>query len=547
MKKMYTFILGLFFTSIAFAQPLTSQWIKKADGVDFTWFVGAGCNNSPATCPGLNDVTSIAYNPATDRLLVSKRNDRIFILNPATGAQVGTLNTTGWGAESFKANKIRVTEDGVIYAFSMALGAGQCKIYRWADQTSTPTLCADFAVTERTGDAFGLSGTGNNTILYASGAGATSNAINIYMLNTVNGNNFFVESKINIPTNGVQWANRAIEPITNSLTSDLWLNMGGGPARRITVGSKTGDTRTGTLAFSTTDGVGNGQASNGYGGLKLLTTTNNNKFLIFAGGNNANAGVRTTILNVTNEAAVTTYGIDSLGDAASFVTNGNGSGDAATKNNGDGTYTIFSLSTNNGILATKTDASVLPVTISSFTVAKRNKTVAVSWTTETESNNKGFEVQKSINGKDFSTIGFVATKANNGSSNQNISYAFEDNKLIAGRSYYRLKQIDKDGKYSVSSVQLIEFALTNNFTVKALENPVRNQIALNVKSMDARRIQINVTNAIGMIVYTKQINVVAGESNFAIPTTQLPKGTLFVQVKDVNNKLEETTLQVIKL
>jgi hypothetical protein len=535
MKKMYTFILGLLFTSIAFAQPLTSQWIKKADGVDYVWFTAD------------NNVVSIAYNPATDRLLVSKRNDRIFIVNPATGAEVGQLTTTGWGTEAFKANKIRVTEDGVIYAISLATGAGQCKIYRWADQTSTPTLCADFTVTERCGDSFGLSGTGNNTILYASGSGTSSNAINIYMLNTVNGTNFFLESNINIPTTGSQWANRAVEPVTNSLTSDLWLNMGGGPARRITVGAKSGNTRTGTLAFSTTDGVGNGQASNGYGGLKLLTTTNNNKFLIFAGGNNANAGVRTTMLNVTNEASVTTYGIDSLGDAPSYVTNANGSGDAAIKNNGDGTYTIFSLSTNNGILATKTDASVLPVTISSFNVAKRNKTVAVSWTTETESNNKGFEVQKSINGKDFSTIGFVATKANNGSSNQNIRYAFEDNKLIAGRSYYRLKQMDKDGKYSVSNIQLIEFALTNNFTVKALENPVRNQIALNVKSMDARRIQINVTNAIGMIVYTKQINVVAGESNFTIPTTQLPKGTLFVQVKDVNNRSEETTLQIIKL
>jgi hypothetical protein len=538
MKKLYTFIVGFLFASMAFAQPLTSQWIKRA-GVDYVWFVTSGA--------GLNDVTSIAYNPVTDRLLVAKRNDRIFIINPATGAEIGTLNTTGWGTEAFKANKIRVTEDGVIYAFSMTTTAGgTCKIYRWADQTSTPTLCASFTVTERCGDSFGMSGTGANTILYASGAGTTSNSINIYMLNTLDGVSFSLESKINVATTNQQWANRTVEPVTNGLNSDLWIKMGGGPARRITVGDNVSNVRTGTLAFATTDGLGNGQASNGYGGLKLLTTPNNNKFLIFAGGNNTNANVRTKVLNVTNETTVTTYGLDSLGDVTTYVANTNGSGDAATKDNGDGTYTIFSLFTNGGLLATTTTTSILPVTISSFNVAKRNKAVSVTWTTETEINNSGFEIQKSTNGIDFSTIGFVATKAYNGSSSQKLGYAFQDNRLIAGKSYYRLKQVDQDGKYSISNIELIESALTNNLTVMVLENPVRNQIALNVKSIEANRIQINVTNALGMILYTKQINIAAGESNLTIPTTALPNGLLYLQVNDVNNRSEKTTLKIVK-
>jgi len=480
--------------------------------------------------------------------LVSKRNDRIFIINPATGAEVGQLNTTGWGAEAFKANKIRVTEDGVIYAFSMATTpGGLCKIYRWADQTSTPTLCASFTVTERCGDSFGMSGTGTNTILYASGAGTTTNSINIYMLNTSDGVSFSLESKINVATTNQQWANRTVEPVTNGLSSDLWIKMGGGPARRITVGENVSNVRTGTLAFATTDGVGNGQASNGYGGLKLLTTPNNNKFLIFAGGNNSNANVRTKVLNVTNETTVTTYGLDSLGDVTTYFANANGSGDAATKDNGDGTYTIFSLFTNGGLLATTTTTSILPVTISSFNVAKRNKAVAVTWTTETENNNAGFEVQKSMNGKDFNTIGFVASKSSNGYSNLSLGYTYQDNKLTVGKSFYRLMQIDKDGKNSFSDVQLIEHSLTNNLAVKALENPVRNQIALNVKSMDARSIQINVTNATGMRLYTKQINVAAGETIVTVPTAGLTKGILIVHVNDVNNSSEATTLKMINL
>lgn len=50
-----------------------------------------------------------------------------------------------------------------------------------------------------------------------------------------------------------------------------------------------------------------------------------------------------------------------------------------------------------------------------------------------------------------------------------------------------------------------------------------------------------------MIVYTKQISIAAGESNYTIPTNLLPKDTFFVQVNDVNNNAEKTTLKVIKL
>ena len=535
MKKMYTLILGIILSFVGYAQPLTSQWVKLANATDYAWFTND------------NNVASIAYNPATDRLLVSKRNDRIFIVNPATGAEVGQLNTTGWGTESFKANKIRVTSDGVIYAISLATGAGQCKIYRWADQASTPTLCADFTVTERCGDAFGISGTGNNTILYASGSGTTSNAINIYMLNTVNGLNFFVESNINIATTNVQWANRTVEPVSNSLTSDLWFNMGGGPARRVTVGTKSGNTRTGTLAFATTDGVGNGQASNGYGGLKLLTTSNNNKFLIFAGGNNSNAGLRVKMLNVTDEALVTTYGIDSIGDASIYVSNANGTGDAAYKDNGDNTFTIFQLSTNNGLQATKTDAGVLPVNISSFNASLKNKSVLISWTTLSETNNKGFEIQKSVNGKDFSSIGFMNSKTLNGTSNEALNYSFDDSKLLNGKSYYRLKQLDKDGKFSLSNIQVVEYTTKGMLTVKALENPVRNNIGLSIQTAEKKNIQINITDASGKVVYGKFYTVTVGDNTIILPTIQLPKGSLFVTVKDVENNNEVTTLQLIKL
>jgi hypothetical protein len=318
---------------------------------DYTWFTND------------NNVASIAYNPVTNKLLVSKRNDRIFVVNPITGAQEDTLKTTGLGAESFKNNKIRVTSDGVIYGISLATAPGAAKIYRWASQTDAPTECASFTVTERCGDAFGLSGKGASTVLYASGAMVTNNAFTIYILSTTDGVAFTTESRVvmtSAPTAGLAWANRAIEPDGTGVNAPLWINGGGFNARKITLSAKdaTG-VRTGTVVTTIEDGTGAGQASVGYGGTRLFTTTNNQKFLVLAGGNNGIAGTKMTALNVTNEAAPLTFGVDSLNTQANYVTNGNGTGDVAFKDNGNNTFTVFYLSTNNGIAAT-TSRTITP-------------------------------------------------------------------------------------------------------------------------------------------------------------------------------------------
>jgi hypothetical protein len=449
-----------------------------------------------------------------------------------------------------------VTSDGVIYAASLATGAGQWTIYRWATQASNPTLAASIAVTERTGDAFSISGSGTNTILYGSGAGnagGVAGSINIYMLNTFNGLNFFQESKINVVTSGgvSQWANRAIDPVTNSLTSDLWITAGGGPARRITVGPRSGDVRVGTAVFAIADGVGNGQASVGYGGMRHLTTPNNKKFLIFAGGNNSNAGTRMTTLLVTDEENVTTYGKDSLyrgedPSSVSYVTNANGTGDAAYKQEANGEYTVFYLSTNNGIQATKTGLEILPVNLSLFNASLRQQGALLNWTTTTENNNSGFQIEKSVNGTDFASIGFVASLANGGNSNQALQYEFADNKLGEGISYYRLKQIDKDGKSTLSAVRHVQRAFSSSFSARVRNNPVMNELNLNVNSDAPGSVQIVLTNASGVRILNTVSTINAGENNIILSATNLPKGVYYVTVGETTGKNQKTTLKILK-
>jgi hypothetical protein len=535
MKKLYLSIFAIALTATSLQAQFTNLWKKMANGVDYSWF---------SSSTNANNVASLAYNPATDKLLVSNRNSQVYIINAATGAQEGTLNLTGLGSESFKFNKIRVTDDGVIYGISLVTGAGQCKIYRWDNQTAVPSLCADFTVTERCGDAFGLAGTGTNTVLYASGSGTTANAFNIYILNTTNGSNFSVESKVTMtssPTTNQQWANRTVEPETVGLNSAIWIKGGGYNARKISVGANVGGVRSGTVVTTIADGTASGQASLNYGGMKLVTLSTGLKYLGFAGGNTAATGTTMRLLNVTDEANITTYGTDVLVDAASYSTNSNGTGDVAYKNNNDASYTVFSLSTNNGIWASKSGFT-LPVELTAFTAALKKDGVQLNWTTATEITNKGFDVERSLNGTTFSAIAFVRSKAE-GASNAAIQYTFVDNRAVKGTVYYRLKQIDNDGRSRYSPIEKVFVAANEGFSIASLGNPVKESIRLQVNNTSERTVQLQVTTSTGAVVYNRQVKLAAGEVNITVPVSGAATGLLFVTVSDKENK---QVLRIVK-
>jgi photosystem II stability/assembly factor-like uncharacterized protein len=89
------------------------------------------------------------------------------------------------------------------------------------------------------------------------------------------------------------------------------------------------------------------------------------------------------------------------------------------------------------------DPTPLPVKLQSFTYTVSGQDVHLNWITSSEVNNKGFEVEKNINGN-WSNIGYVN---GSGNSNQQHSYKFEDKKAGNGRYSYRIKQIDYNGNY----------------------------------------------------------------------------------------------------
>ena len=95
------------------------------------------------------------------------------------------------------------------------------------------------------------------------------------------------------------------------------------------------------------------------------------------------------------------------------------------------------------------ETKALPVELTSFTVSTNGNNILLNWTTATELNNLGFQVQRSINKQDWGSLGFINGK---GTSSEISNYAFEDKNISSGKYYYRLKQVDNNGTFQYSDI-----------------------------------------------------------------------------------------------
>jgi hypothetical protein len=89
----------------------------------------------------------------------------------------------------------------------------------------------------------------------------------------------------------------------------------------------------------------------------------------------------------------------------------------------------------------------LPVELASFTANVFTRDVKLNWTTETEINNSGFEIERAEVGSQNSEFRKISFVSGNGTKNTPTDYSFEDKKLNTGKYNYRLKQIDYNGNF----------------------------------------------------------------------------------------------------
>ncbi len=182
--------------------------------------------------------------------------------------------------------------------------------------------------------------------------------------------------------------------------------------------------------------------------------------------------------------------------------------------------------------------SALPISLLSFKGERVGNSNVLTWSTATEINNQGFEVQYSFNGKDFRGLGFVNSQQKSGNSSSVLNYKYIDNKGFGGNVFYRLMQVDKDGKYNYSNVVLIKGDKINALSlIGVYPNPAKDKLNLIVSSPVNNNINIVISGLAGKIVQRRAFSVIDGGNNLDLDISSLSAGTYFIKAIGENGSL----------
>lgn len=167
---------------------------------------------------------------------------------------------------------------------------------------------------------------------------------------------------------------------------------------------------------------------------------------------------------------------------------------------------------------------IIPVELTSFAANVSDGKVKLSWTTASEKNNRGFEIQRS-NGSEFSTLTFVEGK---GTTTERQSYSFVDDNPGFGVVKYRLKQIDFNGTYTYSNV--IEVDVTSPMTFDLAQNypnPFNPTTTIRYTIAKAANVSLVIYNVLGEEILTLVNNQFTepGIYNVVFDASNLASGT----------------------
>lgn len=176
------------------------------------------------------------------------------------------------------------------------------------------------------------------------------------------------------------------------------------------------------------------------------------------------------------------------------------------------------------------DCSSVPVTLLNFNGERRTGYNILSWTTATEVNNAGFELERSNDGLSFSKIASIASKSANGNSNQQLSYSFNDYNQLIVNAYYRLKQLDKNGKFYYSAVVLIKAGKATQIEIVSIyPNPVKNELNIKIASPLNDKVELQLTDVSGKVLVRREVSLMSGDNVFNIPVAQFAQGVYLIK------------------
>ncbi len=185
---------------------------------------------------------------------------------------------------------------------------------------------------------------------------------------------------------------------------------------------------------------------------------------------------------------------------------------------------------------------LIPVELTSFSATMNDDNVELNWITSTETNNQGFEIERSqlsnVNGQmDWKKIGFVE---GHGTTTESQAYSFTDKNVVAGKYNYRLKQIDYDGTFEYSNVIEVEVTTPSTFSLEQnYPNPFNPSTMIGYHLPASSNVTLNIYDVLGNEV-AKLVDEYKPAGSYSVEFNanshsgevwNLPSGTYFYQLK----------------
>lgn len=185
-------------------------------------------------------------------------------------------------------------------------------------------------------------------------------------------------------------------------------------------------------------------------------------------------------------------------------------------------------------------AVTLPVELLAFSGSVSHDQVILEWQTSSELNNQRFEVERSIAGMPFETVGTVAGA---GTSQKIQQYTFTDAAPAWSMNTYRLRQVDFNGDFTYSNRIELTLQTDNPPPAYAYPNPVLSEeVFVEYASKEAETLKISLLDMHGRVLLQQTTDVPAGNSTLTLPVGALERGMYVISL----NGRQQTYLPVLR-
>ncbi len=186
------------------------------------------------------------------------------------------------------------------------------------------------------------------------------------------------------------------------------------------------------------------------------------------------------------------------------------------------------------------NAAPLPVTITSLKAAERTNGIQLDWNSQTELGIEKYEIEKSLNGINFSSIGSIAAKGNN---TLLTNYYYLDANPVSGANYYRIKVYGKNGEVKLTNIVRVQLNAGKSRIV-IYPNPVKgSRLTVEWNGMEKGRYTINLFNIAGQQLFSRQIDHLGGSATQTVDFNQaLPAGIYKLRIVSKDTQITKTII-----